>query len=100
MSKDRLRLVKELKEATDESLLLLEENEHLKKMISSLQELNTAINERYENMAQQFNSLASSKDHNSSEIKGLSEGYDSILTVNASMQQDMKYLHSMIRKFE
>jgi hypothetical protein len=68
-------------------------------MISSLQELNTAINERYENMQQQLNSLLSSKDHNHLEIKGLNEGYDSILTVNASMQQDMKYLHSMIKKF-
>lgn len=68
-------------------------------MVSSLQELNIAINERYENMQKQLNTLSSSKDHSNNEIKGLSQEYDSILNVNASMQQDMKYLHSMIRKF-
>lgn len=50
LSEDRLRLVKELKEATDQSYELLQENDKLKAMAGAYEELNTLLNTRYYQM--------------------------------------------------
>lgn len=50
LSEDRLRLVKELKEATDQSYELLQENDKLKAMASAYEELNTLLNTRHYQM--------------------------------------------------
>ena len=50
ISEDRLRLVKELKEATDQSYELLQENDKLKAMAGAYEELNTVLNTRYYQM--------------------------------------------------
>lgn len=50
LSEDRLRLVKELKEATDQSYELLQENDKLKAMAGAYEELNKLLNTRYYQM--------------------------------------------------
>jgi hypothetical protein len=60
LSEDRLRLVKELKEATDQSFALLQENEKLKTMLCAYEELNTLLNTRHAQMEQQLNKMVKS----------------------------------------
>lgn len=57
LSEDRLRLIKELKEATDQSYELLQENEKLKTMVCAYEELNTLLNTRHAQMELQITKM-------------------------------------------
>jgi hypothetical protein len=99
VSKDRLRLAKELKESTDESLELMDENERLKKMVAKLQELNGVLTSRHEKMEGQLAAFAQ-KDNVKESLKGLSEDYDSIISSTLTMQKEMGQLSHLAARFE
>ena len=99
VSKDRLRLIEELKEATDQALQMLEENQQLKKIVSTMQELNTALTHKYENLEKQVKQL-SKGDNFKESIQGLSQDYDSMLTANSEMQKQMSQLGEVAAKIE
>lgn len=99
MNVDRLRLVKELKEATDETLEAMEENQKLKKMVGTLEELNGLLNTRYLQMEEQFKKADKSGEVKQS-IEGLNEGYDGLLQGNAELQKDMAELAKQASQLE
>ena len=88
LSQDRLRLIRELKETTDQSYDLMQENEKIKSMLTAYEELNTLLNTRHSQMELQISKLVKSEGVKDS-VKLLQAEYSSILTDNLAIQKEM-----------
>ena len=64
-----------------------------------MQELNTALTHKYENLEKQVKQL-SKGDNFKESIQGLSQDYDSMLTANSEMQKQMSQLGEVAAKIE
>jgi hypothetical protein len=89
LSEDRLRLVRELKETTDKTYELMQENEKMKSMLVAYEELNTLLNTRHSQMELQITKLVNSEGVKDS-VKLLQAEYSSILTDNLAIQKEME----------